>query len=209
MMITEDTTANAYDAGSNGGPGEHPSAGELAAYVDGVATDEEQRRVEAHLSRCATCREDLVVVRDAVRSKSSRLRWVAGAAAAAVIALLLLTPAMLDDGTAPTLRGPESDPAATGSVSAIEVVSPVDATPTPAADLRFVWRPAGPDAQYRLTVTTAAGDAVATITTADTVVTSLDGAELAPDTEYYWWVEALRADRETVETGLRSFRTAP
>lgn len=204
MMISDDTTSNAHDAGTNGGPGEHPSAGELAAYVDGVATDEEQRRVEAHLSRCAPCREDLVVVRDAVRSKTSRLRWAAGAAAAAVIAVLLLTPAMLDDGTAPTLRGPDA-----GERSSIEVVSPVDAMPTPAAELRFVWRPAGPDAQYRLTVTTAAGDAVATITTADTSVTSLDGAELAPDTEYYWWVEALRADRETVETGLRSFRTAP
>lgn len=200
MMITEHTDATAFHTG----PGDHPAAGGLAAYVDGVAPDEERRRIEAHLSHCASCREDLVVVREAVRSKPSRLRWVAGAAAAAVIALLFLTPVMLDDGTAPTLRGPE-----VGEPNSIEVVSPVDAMPSPVADLRFVWRPAGPDAQYRLTVTTVAGDAVATITTADTVVTSLDGAELAPDTEYYWWVEGLRADRETVETGLRSFRTAP
>lgn len=200
MMTTEHTDAAALDTD----PGDHPPAGGLAAYVDGVATDEERRRIEAHLSGCPSCREDLVVVREAVRSKPSRLPWVAGAAAAAVIALLFLTPAMLDDGTAPTLRGPQA-----GGPNSIEVVSPVEGTPTRAEDLRFVWRPAGPDAQYRLTVTTAAGDAVATITTADTIVTSLDGAELAPDTEYYWWVEGLRADRETVETGLRSFRTAP
>lgn len=203
-MNTEDMNPHAFDDG----PGDHPSAGELAAYVDGVAAEADRQRLEAHLSRCAPCREDLVVVREAVRSRPSRLRWVAGAAAAAVIALLLLTPAMLDDGTAPTLRGPDrSDPAETGN--SIEVVAPAEATATPAAGLRFVWRPAGPDAQYRLTITTAAGDAVATVTTADTVVTSLDDAELAPDTEYYWWVEALRADRETAETGLRSFRTAP
>lgn len=205
MMNSEDMDPIARDAGSN----DHPSAGELAGYVDGDVTDEERRRVEAHLSRCAPCRDDLVVVREAVRSKPSRLRWVAGAAAAAAIALLLLTPAMLDDGTAPTLRGPDSADPAPGAMSAIEVVAPAEATATPAAELRFVWRPAGPGAQYRLTITTAAGDAVATVTTADTVVASLEDAELAPDTEYYWWVEALRADRETAETGLRSFRTAP
>ncbi len=204
MMNTESMDPNTFDAG----PNDHPSAGEMAAYVDGVVTVGERQRLEAHLSRCAFCREDLAAVRDAVRSKPSRLRWVAGAAAAAVVALLLLTPAMLDDGTAPRLRGPDpADPAATGN--SIEVVAPAGAAAPPAADLRFVWRPAGPDAQYRLTITTAAGDAVTTVTTADTVVTSLDDAELAPDTEYYWWVEALRADRETAETGLRSFRTVP
>ncbi|MFW6039906.1 MAG: zf-HC2 domain-containing protein [Gemmatimonadota bacterium] len=205
-MMNDDHDMDSNTA-SNAASTDHPSAGEIAAYVDGMATDEQRRRLETHLARCAPCREDLAVVREAVRSKPSRLRWVAGAAAAAAIVLLLLTPSMLDDGSVPTLRGPDAaDP---GTASSIEVVAPREAAVAPAAGVRFVWRAAGPDAQYRFTITTAAGDAVAAVTTADTVVTSLDGADLTPDTEYYWWVEALRADRETTETGLRRFRTAP
>jgi len=207
MMNTYHMDQDFRDGGSNG-PDDHLSAGELAAYVDGVAHEEVRQRVEAHLSRCAPCRQDLVAVREAVRSKPSRLRWVAGAAAAAAIALLLLTPAMLENGTEPTLRGPGSA-APPATASSVEAVAPTEAAAMAAAAPRFVWRSVGPDAQYRLTITTAAGDAVATITTADTVVTSLDGTELAADTQYYWWVEALRVDRGTAESELRSFRTAP
>lgn len=189
---------------------EHPSAGEMAAYIDGVGTEEERRRLDLHLSACARCREELVVVREAMRSKGSRLRWVAGAVAtAAAIALLLMTPAMLQDGSDPVLRGPDTADPAADVAGAIEVVAPREDGGDAATEPRFVWRSSGPGAQYRVTVTTTAGDAVATVTTSDTVITSLPDAELAPDTEYYWWVEALRADRTTAESGLQRFRTAP
>lgn len=189
---------------------DHPSAGEMAAYVDGVVTHEERQHLENHLSECARCRAELVVVREATRSKPSRLRWVAGAAAtAAAIALLLLTPAMIDDAADPVLRGPDAADPAAGTTNVIAAVAPREMTEVAPEELRFVWRSAGPDAQYRLTITTEAGDPVASITTADTIVTSLEDAELAPDTEYFWWVEALRADRATAESRLLRFRTAP
>lgn len=189
---------------------EHPSAGEMAAYIDGVGSEEERRRLDLHLSACARCREELVVVREAMGSKGSRLRWVAGAVAtAAAIALLLITPAMLQDGSDPVLRGPDTADSAADLPGAIEVVAPLEDGGDAATGPRFVWRSSGPGAQYRMTVTTTAGDAVATVTTSDTVITSLPDAELAPDTEYYWWVEALRADRTTAESGLQRFRTAP
>ena len=190
---------------------EHPSAGEMAAYIDGVSTDEERREIEAHLSACADCRDELVVVREAMQSKGSRLRWVAGVVAtAAAIALLLMTPTMIEESPQPVFRGSDAtDSAAADVAGTIEVVAPLEDGGEAADEPRFVWRSSGPDAQYRLTVTTTAGDAVATVTTSDTVVASLPDAELAPDTEYYWWVEALRADRATAESGLQRFRTAP
>ena len=188
---------------------EHPSAGEMAAYIDGEVTDEERREIDAHLSACAHCRDELVVVREAMRSKGSRLRWAAGAVAtAAAITLLLMTPAMLENGSEPVLRGPAADSAA-GTAPAIEVVAPLEEGIDASSEPRFVWRSTGSGAHYRLTVTTRAGDPIATVTTSDTVVKSLPDAELAPDTEYYWWVEALRADRATAESGLQRFRTAP
>lgn len=92
----------------------------------------------------------------------------------------------------------------------IGVVAPTETTDrVNSDDLRFVWRSAGSDAQYRFTIATAAGDPITSLTTRDTVIASLEDAELAPDTEYYWWVDALRADRTTAETGLQRFRTAP
>jgi anti-sigma factor RsiW len=39
-------------------PDTHPEA-ELASFVDGSATDQERRLVEAHLAGCAICREDV------------------------------------------------------------------------------------------------------------------------------------------------------
>lgn len=200
-MSSDTTTESSRD---------HPSAAVLAAYADGVASADERRQVEEHLADCAPCREDLDVVRGAMGSRSPRFRWVAGAVAtAAAVAVLLLAPAMLDNGTEPVLRGPGGEELPAGAAAPITVVAPEPGSLAPADAPRFVWRSAGLQAQYRLTVTTAAGDAVAAVTTSDTVVTSLDGEELAPATEYFWWVDALRADRAIAETGLQRFRTAP
>jgi Predicted transmembrane transcriptional regulator (anti-sigma factor) len=39
---------------------EHLSAEEVAAYIDGVVSDVERGRIEAHLARCQRCFTELV-----------------------------------------------------------------------------------------------------------------------------------------------------
>lgn len=192
-------------------PDDHPTAGEMAAFMDGVSTERDRARVEEHLATCPTCREDLRVVSEATQRmpSSTRRRWVTGAAAtAAAVALLLLAPTMLDDSREAVRRG--GAPADGGDVATtLTVVSPGAGEMVSADSPRFVWRSAGSDAQYRFHLATAAGEPIATVTTPDTIVTSLDDARLVPGTEYYWWVDALRADRSTVETGLQRIVVGP
>lgn len=195
--------------------GAHPTAGEMAAFVDGVSTERDRARVEEHLAACSACREDLRIVSEATRrvATSGRRRWLTGAAAtvvatAAAVVLLLFAPAMLDDSPDTVRRGSGDPVEGSDPAIGLTVVSPGAGEAVSAESPRFVWRSAGPDAQYRFHLATAAGEPIATVTTPDTVVTSLD-APLVPGTEYYWWVDALRADRSTLETGLQRIAVDP
>lgn len=188
---------------------DHPSPTEMATYIDGTATPDEAGAIEAHLAECAECREELVVVRGSLRRPSPGTRWLAGAAAtAAAIALLLFAPAWFEGDPSPIFRD-ASDSVVAGSVAAIETTMPGRSEVVRADEVRFVWRSVGTDAQYTFTLTTAAGDPITSLATADTSVVTLPGVELAPDTEYYWWVDALSRSGDVAETGLRRFRTAP
>ena len=194
----------------------HPTAGEMADFADGVSTDRDRARVEEHLAECSACREDLRIVAEATRRSegTSRGRWLTGAAAtvaatAAAVVLLLFAPAMLDDSRDVVRRGPGDSLNGGGSAASLTVVSPSAGETIAAGSPRFVWRSAGPDAHYRFHLATAAGDPIAAVTTPDTVVTSLDDARLVPGTEYYWWVDALRADGSNLETGLQHIAVVP
>jgi hypothetical protein len=194
----------------------HPTAGEMADFADGVSTDRDRARVEEHLAECPACREDLRIVVEAMRPSegTSRRRWLTGAVAtmaatAAAVVLLLFAPAMLDDSRDVVRRGPGDSLDVGGSAASFTVVSPATGATVAAGSPRFVWRSAGPDAQYRFHLATAAGDPIAAVTTPDTVVTSLDEARLVPGTEYYWWVDALRADGSNLETSLQRIVVVP
>ena len=190
----------------------HPTTAAMATYIDDAATPAERRAMEAHLAECGVCREELIVVRGSLQTRSTRstrLRWLAGAAAtAAAIALLLVGPAGLNQDSSPVLRD-GGETAATGGITVIEAITPRRDAVVDVADVRFVWRSAGEAAQYRFTLTSAGGDPVASVTTGDTVVAVPSGIELAPASEYFWWVDVLLKGGGTAETGLQRFRTAP
>jgi hypothetical protein len=43
-------------------PSDHLSAEELAAYLDGVVTPADRRRIEAHLVRCDPCLSEVIAM---------------------------------------------------------------------------------------------------------------------------------------------------
>lgn len=190
----------------------HLTVDEVAAYLDAAAEPAERAQIEAHLADCRPCRDELVVVAEASRRLPSRrpvrVRWaIAGtAAAAAAIALVLLSP-VLDSPTGPRLLRDVGGADPAGAVTAMEVVAPEAAENPSTRAVSFVWRAAGPDAQYRLMLTTTEGDPVWTTTTNDTSVALPGAVILEPDAEYFWWVDGLLPDGGTATTGVRGFRT--
>ena len=181
---------------------DHLTEGMIAAYVDRRLGADERRGVEAHLAGCDDCRAEVVEVSRLVGGR--RRTWVVatgglGVAAAAVLVIALLPRGVTPDG--PVLRsGPDG-------TAAIAAVAPPEAATVPADSVRLVWRPAGAEASYRVTVTDARGDPVWSAGTADTAITA--GPALMPGTLYYWYVDALLPDGHTATTGVRSFRTGP
>ena len=70
---------------------QHPAIELLAAYLSGTLSPPEQATIETHMAACRPCRQEVTSARRLVRSRTSRIRWlvVAPAAAAAVLALML------------------------------------------------------------------------------------------------------------------------
>jgi hypothetical protein len=64
-------------------------------------------------------------------------------------------------------------------------------------------------ATYRVTVTDTTGATRWTTETPDTAVTLPASARLEPGARYYFYVDALRADGWSVQSGPRTFTTAP
>ncbi len=88
-------------------------------------------------------------------------------------------------------------------------VNPSSAQPVPADSVVFVWRRAGAEASYRLTVTDPAGGQMWTTATADTVAPLPASVRLARGQAYFWYVDALLPTGESATTGVQEFRTAP
>jgi anti-sigma factor RsiW len=186
-----------------GGRGEdHLTESVIAAYLDRRMGAEERRVVDSHLAGCDECRTEVV---DVSRLVSQRKRpWLVAAAGLGVAAAAVLVIALAPRGVAPggpVLRNGAEGPAA------IAAVAPADSGLVAADSARFVWRSAGADATYRLTVTDVRGDPVWSATMGDTAVAVTAG--LMPMTSYYWYVDALLPDGRSVTTGVRTFRTGP
>ena len=121
---------------------------------------------------------------------------------AAAAASLLVAIALPRQQTIPSAtRGPAS------TETALAVVSPApDAEITP-RQTRFIWRSAGNDASYTITLQKADGSVVWTSSTTDTITALPDSITLAAHETWFWSVDALLSDGQSRATKATKFRT--
>ena len=175
----------------------------IAAYLEREVSGEGQQAVQQHLLTCKECRLDLAEASElgAVRR---RVRWLAvglPAAAAAVLAVVLLGPAMRDatDDT-PVLRGAQ----AVGT-ERFEAVSPINGTEMSRDSLVFHWRSEGTQAHYVMTLTDENGDVLWTTGTSDTTLGLPRDVGLVSGQTYFWYVDALLEGARSSTTGVQEF----
>jgi anti-sigma factor RsiW len=185
---------------------EHLEDAEIAAYLSGTLSAAERDALEAHLAECRACRTEVTSARKLLRTQPVQPRrvLVASLAAAAVLAGVLLVPR--------GLSGPLTDPdrsAEPGAAPALRAVAPGDRAAVRRDSIRFTWRSEPGDLLYRLTITTASGEAVWNRDTNDTTVILPDSLRLAAGARYFWYVDALDASGISITTGPRSMRIAP
>jgi hypothetical protein len=187
----------------------HLSVATIASYVDGTLDAEARADADRHLAACALCRGELSGVADLVVDLPTARRgrgWrpIAGAlAAAAVVGVLFMSPSRARDGAGTTERTTRS------AAATLEIAEPrSDGGATGALhDGRIAWRAVEPQATYRVTVTDTAGATRWSADTPDTSVVVPPSAGLVPGARYYLFVDALRADGWSLQSGPRTFTT--
>jgi hypothetical protein len=195
----------------NRAEGPHLDPGSIAAYLDGALDDEQVAAVQEHLFACDECRDLVTDASGALQAARRRSRsWlVPTVAAAAVTGLLLIGLPLLESAAdAPVVRGTADSAATTESGSRLEVVLPRPGTVLRSPEGRLVWRAAGTNANYAVTIADAGGDPVWQTETRDTAVAIPPSVGLEPDVTYLWYVDALTEDGRSVTTGVQRFRTS-
>ena len=190
---------------------QHLSVAMVASYVDDALDAEARATADRHLAVCEACRAELAELSDLVLDAPTprrRLNWavVGGAlAAAGLVGILVGSPERATSG-----------PSSTGERSSTRTNATVDIVQPPTADAvgavhdgRIVWRSVEPRATYRVTVTDTTGATRWTSETSDTVAVLPPSARLDAGARYYLYVDALRANGWSVQSGPRAFTTAP
>ena len=188
---------------------EHLPVATIAAYVDDTLDDDARVAADRHLAVCADCRAELAEVSDLVVGLPTARRsrtWggvVGGVlAAAGLTGVLFLSPA-----PAPTAT---TERTTTPSASTLEIVQPSASGQFVASeDAAIVWRAVEPRATYRVTVTDSTGATRWTAETLDTVAALPASVRLEAGARYFLYVDAQRADGWSLQSGPRSFTTAP
>ena len=184
-------------------PGAHPDAVTLAEYIDRRLAEADRGAVAEHLIGCVSCRSNVADVSRVTGAEALRRRALAGATMVMGAAAVLLFVVVPRDATVPPFEPVERFGGA-GAIPAILVWSP-DARSTAA----FAWSPIAPGAQYRLSLTDAAGDEVWTVSTPDTTATRPASVVLARGADYFWVVDALLPDGGTATSGIRQLPRGP
>ena len=190
---------------------EHPTAEEIAAYLSGSLAPAYRAALEAHLADCAECRQQVTSARRVLRThrKPSAVKWRVPLAAAATVALVLLarSPGSVGPGEEP-LR---SDSGVGGLEAAltIPIVYPLEASTVSPDSIVFVWRAQNGNPLYRLSLTDAGGRQVWGGETTDTSLALPVQVRLAPGQTYYWTVDALTGDGQSLTTRSKRFSTTP
>jgi hypothetical protein len=157
----------------------HLSETTAAAYVDGRLARAELRAAEAHLADCAECRAEILDITRIERPKRRTVVYLAPLAAAALLILFALP---RPQPPKPILRGSEG--------RMIHTTAPL------------AWHPFPNAHEYRVTVTTPAGDVVAEKITSDTTVAF---SSLTPGASFRWFVTTALEDGSGVSSPVNSF----
>jgi hypothetical protein len=187
----------------------HPPDEQIAAYLSGALSRGEREAVEAHLGECHSCRTHVTAVQQLLRARPAHSRriLVASLAAAAVLAGVLLVPR-------PHLRPPGDADRAGGAgepglTQTLHAITPADGDTVSRSALRFTWRSEPGEPLYRLTITTARGEALWSHDTNDTTLAAPADIRLTPNARYFWYVDALDASGQSLTTGPRTVWIAP
>jgi hypothetical protein len=195
--------------------------GLIERYVAGrLEEDDDLALLETHLLTCDDCREEVrlaTAVRAEVatlgahsQTKVSPLRgrgpwWVIGtAAAAAGVVLLLGRNAIQPRSEGPVTRGH----AAAEGVPEVATVEPAPGSMLGRAGLTFVWRSAGQEVEYKVTVTNEPGDVVWRGAGLDTVQHLPQSVRLSAGQSYSWYVDALLPDGRSAISKVQRFTVA-
>jgi len=197
----------------------HLTDSDLAGFLDGDLAPAERTRAEAHLEACDACRAELIAVgrlvqdapvADPVSQEAAHAvhpRWripagIAGLAAAAIIAALLVWPAGMPAPDQPVLERSASE----GFVR-LETHHPPAGEAIPREDVRFAWADHG-SASYRITLTAEDGSLVWSRTLEDTVAVPPPDLELPPGGTFFWYVDAIDIG-VVARTGAHTFSVSP
>jgi predicted anti-sigma-YlaC factor YlaD len=187
--------------------GGHLTPREVSRFVDGSLSPAESHPVEAHLAVCSRCLAETVEIGRLVRARARRRRLVVAVPTAAVAALGILLFATGSPEPEP-FQGQVFRDAGTG-VQRFEVVAPSNDIAIVADSLRFVWRSAGADVQYALSVTDMNGSPVLSQATSDTTLLVRVAPNFPAGQTYFWFVDALFNDGESATTGIHRFAVPP
>jgi hypothetical protein len=183
----------------------HPSGEDIAAYLSRGLSETDCGKVESHLADCRECRNEVTSARRLLSSHRPRTvwLWVGPAAAAAAIAVVMLTPWL----RTPDNEALRADPERASSAVEIQVVTPQKGEVI-SSQPAFVWRSLPGRPLYRITVSAADGTEVWTAETSDTSIVVPPGVVLENARSYLWLRDALETDGQSVTSGTRQFRLA-
>jgi hypothetical protein len=182
---------------------DHPSIEDIAAYLSGALTAEGKADLEAHLGNCRDCRREVTSARRLLHSRgSNRGYWIVPGLAAAVLAVVLLTPSEQRHGSETSrVRSTTLD----GS-SSVQVVTPANRQTMSQLPIRFVWHRTADDALYHVTLTDAAGTGIWTGETSDTTLVLPSAISLRSTRDYLWFVDAVPSNGRSITSGAQLFR---
>ncbi len=186
-------------------PQSHLEPHEVVAYLERTLPAPERTRIEAHLAACEDCSNEIAEVWRLWRPGARPARWlpVGLAAAAVVAAVVLLRPAghRPERAAGDLLRGSERG-------SEVITVAPADSAVVQGRPV-LVWRPVAGATGYRITVSREDGDSLWAGSTGDTTAAIPAGVALARSGTYFWYVDALLSDGQSLSSGLHEFKTGP
>jgi hypothetical protein len=194
-------------------PEAHPTDETLAAYIEAVLSSADRDQVNAHLGECEYCRSRLVLASHAIqtapapRTGRRHVRLAAGLLAAAGLAgvLLLSRSVVQPEHPAPSIRAVEET-----SLPPLSILRPLPGASVDPRRLRFAWGSVSPDVLYQVTLSAADGRVLWSNRTSDTLVEPPAAIlhALQPGQRYFWRVDALLANLQSVTSGDQRFQVA-
>ena len=182
----------------------HLSPGDVARYVEKRATMDERGVIERHLNECDDCRAEIIQVARFARGGARRRVVVAvPVAAAAALLVWLLSGPPAGDADPNRLR------AGSEGLQRIEAVTPAEERVIRTDTVAFLWRSAGPGAQYSINITDTRGDPVHQALVADSVFVITIDALRGHGAVFFWYVDAVFPDGSTASTRVRRFSLSP